>query len=348
MRARADLILFWVADDMTMTTACEAEAELNLSHETRRCLYGRSSRKPGFPHLDAYWAGLTGKAPHSDLKAMVEDAIALIGQGEARTGAERDIPLPVWRSDPFSKWYKALTSAGHRLRGFRVLKLLAFGDRDPRAPVAGFLASAAIEVAGEGRIKSNEAFIARPDNVAVVPLFDPGGPEGEAFLVREYRLAARNGAGLALSVPEGSAPGSSLPSRAVAVRELSEEIGLSVAPERLIELMSRQSMPTLSSHHTRLFALELTEDEAILLRRAAAEGRVLGADSEERIGILRQSLAEPMHPSLDWTSIGLIETAKAELLRKRGQAARTGKLRETAGYRYPLDSRGVKSSRRYK
>ena len=274
MRARADLILFWVADDMTMATACEAEAELNLSHETRRCLYGRSSREPGFPDLDTFGPGLTGKAPHSDLKAMVEDAIALIGQGEARTGAERDIPLPVWRSDPFSKWYKALTSAGHRLRGFRVLKLLAFGDRDPRAPVAGFLASAAIGVAGEGRIKSNEAFIAQPDDVAVSLSSIPAAPKaklswsGNIALPRAMAPVWRWRSG-------GLRPGllSSVPRRR---RERTLRRDWTERPtERLIELMSRQSMPTLSSHHTRLFALELTEDEAILLRRAAAEGRVL-------------------------------------------------------------------------
>ena len=238
MRARADLILFWVPEDRSAPGAYVAEGEHHLAHDICRCLYGRPRDALGHLHLDATWTTSTHKPPYDDLQAMIVDAVALIGEGAVRSGAERDVPLLVWRSDPFSAWYDALISAGHRLHSFRVRDALSFGDHDPRAPLSGFLASAAVAVSGEDRIKSNEVFIGRPDNVAVVPLFDPGGPEGEAFLVQEYRVAVRNGLGLVLSIPEGSCPGSHLKSRAIAVQELSEEVGLCVKPERLVELDS--------------------------------------------------------------------------------------------------------------
>ena len=222
------------------------------------------------------------------------------------------MPLALWRSEPFARWYRAQQAAGHGLRHFQVRHMLPQGPRHPTSPLFGFMAWAAVAVAGEGRVKAKEVFLARPDTVAVVPVFDAGRAGAEAFLAREYRLAARNASGFVVEPPGGSSRESGLPPRAIAIEELQEELGLAVDPSRLVELGSRQGAPTLSSHHTHAFALALTAEEAAWLRQFAAEGQVFGedgSDGEERVRIVRQALGESFDASLDWASIGMLAEA---------------------------------------
>jgi hypothetical protein len=94
----------------------------------------------------------------------------LLGKGAARRGAERDVPLAVWRSEPFAAWYKAQAAAGHAPRHFQMRYVLPSGKRHPASPLFGFLAWVEVEVAGEGRIEANEVFLAHPGTVAIVPL----------------------------------------------------------------------------------------------------------------------------------------------------------------------------------
>jgi hypothetical protein len=72
-------------------------------------------------------------------------------------------------------------------------------------------------------------FLARPDTVAVLPLFDPCGAEAEAFLVREHRLAVRNPSGFVVEAPGSSSRDTHLPPRTIAIEELAEELGLAGA-----------------------------------------------------------------------------------------------------------------------
>jgi 8-oxo-dGTP pyrophosphatase MutT (NUDIX family) len=309
MRARVDLIAFWVPRQLTAMT----NVQFGEDSDSCRCLYGRPPEAPEKRTLDWRWQTVTGDAPHASLRGLLTEAVDLLGEGHLRHGAERDVPMFIWRSEPFLEWYAALAAAGHTLRGFRLRYAITLGKRYPTSPLFGFLAWAAVAVAGENRIKANEVFLARPDLVAVLPLFDPGGPQAEAFLVREYRIAGRTPSGFVLESAGGTSTETHMPPRAVAVQELAEELGLAVDPARLVDLGSRQSAPTLCSHRTHLFALRLTNEEASGLRERAVDGTVLGADDEERIRIVRQPLAGLPDPSLDWTTIALLATAAAAL-----------------------------------
>ncbi len=313
MRARADLIVFWVPRELNAMPALTTNVEFGEDYDSCRCLYGRPPQASKCRYLDVRWEAISGCPAHDSLRALLAEAAALLGEGAPRRGAERDVPLAIWRSKPFADWYGALTAAGHALRGFQVRHMLPHGPRHPGSPLFGFLAWAAVAVAGEDRIKANEVFIARPDTVAVLPLFNPGGPEAETFLVREFRPAVRNPSGFVMEVPGGSSRDARLPPRAIAVEELAEELGLAVDPARLVDLGSRQSTPTLCSHHTHLFALRLTEAEAARLRQHAAEERVFGEDDEERIRVVRQPLAGPFDASLDWASLGMLALAVSVL-----------------------------------
>ena len=313
MRARADLILFWMSVEEAAAPLGYVDLDFGQGFDSCRYLYGRAAHVLGCDTLDARWRNATGYEPCDSLQGMLSAALGLIGAGAERHGVERDVPLSIWLSSPFTRWYSSLNTAGHVLRNFRLCYVLAIGNRHPGSQVFGFLASASVAVAGENRIKSNEVFLARPDTVAVLPIFDAGGPEAEVFLVREYRLAVRNASGFVIELPGGSSREAQLPPRAIALEELTEELGLEVAPARLIAIGSRQSASTLCSHHIHLFTLALENGEAVRLRKLASAGDVLGADSEERITVIRQRLSAPFDPSLDWVGLGLIATAMASL-----------------------------------
>jgi hypothetical protein len=170
MRARADLIAFWVPRALPDMPAFTTNIEFGEDYDSCRCLYGRPAEAVKCGYLDARWQAVTGRVPHEDLRALMTEVVTLLGEGAERNGGERDVPLIVWRSEPFQAWYLSQIAAGHGLRGFHVRHLLMAGERHPSAPLFGFLAWVAVAVAGEGRIKANEVFLARPDIVAVVPM----------------------------------------------------------------------------------------------------------------------------------------------------------------------------------
>jgi 8-oxo-dGTP pyrophosphatase MutT (NUDIX family) len=321
MRARADLIVFWVPRELPAMPAFTTNVEFGEDYGNCRSLYGRPAEAQKCRYFDERWEAMTGRAPHESLRALLAEAVALIGEGAVRHGAERDVPLAVWRSEPFAEWHRAQAAAGHVLRQFQVRHVLPRGPSHPTSPLFGFLAWAAVAVAGEERVKANEVFLARPDTVAVVPVYNSGVDElfAEAFLAREYRLAVRNPSGFAVEPPGGSSPVAGLPLRAIAIEELAEELGLRrVDPARLIDLGSRQCAASLCSHHTHVFALPLFATEARKLRKFAEEGRVFGADGEERIQVVRQPLAGRCDASLDWAGIGmLVQAARALAPRKK-------------------------------
>ena len=308
MRSRADMIAFWVPRHTESRSLASAQFDFGKDYDSCRCLYGREAGAPGSSSLDTHWQNVTGQSPHQTLADLLAECVSLIGEGSERHGAERDVPLAIWRSQPFASWYSALIRAGHVLQSFELRYAIPYGKRYPTSQLFGFLAWAAVAVAGENRVKANELFLARPDTAAILPLFS-AGPESEVFLVREYRLPVNNPSGFVVEVSGGSSKDENLPIRAIAMEELANEMGIKVTPSRLVDVGSRQSAPTLCSHHTHLFALALTTREASHLRRLAANHGVLGADREERITIVRQPLAEPFDPSLDWASIGLINAA---------------------------------------
>lgn len=313
MRARADLIAFWVPRDLITMPGFTSNVEFGEDYDSCRCLYGRPPNAPKCIYLDIRWKTVTDRAPHESLSDLLRESTAVLAEGAERHGVERDVPLLVWRSPAFAEWYKALVAAGHKLTSFQLRHALPAGERYPSRPLFGFIAWAAVAVAGEDRVKANEVFVARPDTAAVVPIYNPGGAGAEAFLVHEYRLPVRNPSGFVLEVPGGSSKEVNLAPHAIAVGELAEELGLMVDPARLVSIGSRQSAPTLASHHTHLFALSLSADEMIQLCYLADNGVMLGADSEERIRVVRQPLTGPFDASLDWASLGMLAAAARAL-----------------------------------
>lgn len=156
MRARADLIVFWVPRELTAMPAFTTNVEFGEDYDSCRCLYGRPAEAPKCRYLDVRWQAISGHAPYDNLRDVLVEAVTLLGEGVERRGIERDVPLAVWRSEPFIKWYDVLKEAQHELKKFRVRYLLPQGPRHPSSPLKGFLAQTSVVVAGEDRI--NDVF----------------------------------------------------------------------------------------------------------------------------------------------------------------------------------------------
>lgn len=170
------------------------------------------------------------------------------------------------------------------------------------------------EDAAEGRSKTNEFLISRPDTAAIVayrkrvPLADT-----EVVLIREFRSPARTSDGFIREVPGGSSWKPGEDPFVTAAHELSEETGLTIEPHRLRKIGARQLCGTLSTHQAHVFACELTDEELAVLRAQEANGTAHGVveDTERtyveihRLGDLR----DPSSNAVDWSMIGMIRMA---------------------------------------
>jgi hypothetical protein len=159
MRARADLIVFWVPRELTAMPAFTTNVEFGEDYDSCRCLYGRPVEAPKCRYLDVRWHAMTGRAPHNNLRDVLAEAVALLGDGADRHCIERDVPLAVWRSEPFTTWYQQLTATGHDLRLFQVRYVLPLGPRHPASPLFGILARAAASGNGDSCLDAKELFL---------------------------------------------------------------------------------------------------------------------------------------------------------------------------------------------
>ena len=169
MRARADLIVFWVPRELTHMPAFTTNIEFGEDYDNCRCIYGRPEGAPKNRYLDVRWAEVSGRLPHTSLRDLLTEGVGLLGEGILRHGAERDVPLGLWRCPAFTAWYDALRASGHVLRTFQLRYVLPQGKRHPTSPVLGFLTEAAIARGGEEGTTATRFFLVGPDGVTLLP-----------------------------------------------------------------------------------------------------------------------------------------------------------------------------------
>jgi 8-oxo-dGTP pyrophosphatase MutT (NUDIX family) len=233
------------------------------------------------------------------LRGTLRAALDLIGTGAPRSGPHREIPLLLWRTRSFRQWLAAQEGAGNILRGGR----LEWTWRCPDVFFWGYRPH--LEVTAEGRLKSNEVVLSRPDIATVVAYRRGATPyDSEVAVVREFRCTAVTSDAFVRETPGGS--GDAGP-REQAAAELAEETGLRVDSERLRFHGARQGVATVSAHRHHVFSLELTAADVALLR---ADDSVHGDEAsggEERtvveIHTLRDLLAGDL---VDWTTLGVL------------------------------------------
>jgi 8-oxo-dGTP pyrophosphatase MutT (NUDIX family) len=266
------------------------------------------SWQPGGPDGGSYLAGPPGSndLAEGSLDAAVRAVLAGIGEGAHRSGSERAVPLLVWRTDSFQRWFAAQRAAGNTMLGAR--PVWTFSPGPASSPPFYWALHVRMHVLAENRVKSNEVVISRPDISAMV-LYRRADTLDEAtvVLVREFRSPARTPDGFVHELPSGSGAG---PASALgqAVDEVREETGLTVDAARVRALGSRQLSGTMSAHHAHLFAAEITGGELAGLR--AAQSRPHGADSNELTWIQIATFGEIRRArEVDWATLGMIAEA---------------------------------------
>lgn len=298
----ADVMMFWWPDD---TDARLMSAGLPAWNDNRRVVHGTPPRTPLSDYLVKY-ADTHAISTATTLAGLVGTALDKVGTGARRSGGEREVPLSVWRTSSFQRWYSAQTSAGNTLLGARQVWTFSTGPR--QASLIYWALYVRIYVRAEDRVKANEVVISRPD-ISVMALYQRGATIDDTtiVLVREFRSPASTSDGLVHELPGGSttAGTSALDD---AITETEEETGLTIDARRIRSLGSRQLAATMSAHHAHLFAAEISGEELERLRASPAAPYGVG-DAERTwpeittFGELRESRLA------DWATLGMIAQA---------------------------------------
>jgi len=234
-------------------------------------------------------------------------AIEQLGNGADRTGGECCVPLYLWNTPSFQGWYQAQKKAGNRLDGGRVVWTGPAGKRKPFF----WAFHANVHVTSEGRNKTNEIVVARPD-VSQVVLFRPGTPgdfEDEIILVKEFRSPGRTADGFIRELPGGSSPNPEADALRVAVSEVQEEVGLTLDAARFKAHGGAQLAGTFSAHKSHLFSVVLTEEEIAWAKSQAGvvrgdnDGTETGEKTYVEVATYRQLLKGDV---VDWSTLGMI------------------------------------------
>jgi 8-oxo-dGTP pyrophosphatase MutT (NUDIX family) len=297
----ADVAMFWWPDDEDRRLMLTSLAAWN---DSQRVVHGAPSHAPHSRHLVRY-AGSHGISTATTLSGTVRAALGKIGTGARRTGGEREVPLPVWRTESFQHWYSAQISAGNRLDGARQVWTFGAG---PHQPLIYWALHVRVFVSSENRVKSNEVVISRPD-IFVVALYQRGATLDESIvvLVREFRSTAATSDGFVHELPGGSGAFGA-DALGQAVRETEEETGLVVDVRRIRAHGRRQLAATVSAHRAHLFTAELTNDELAWLR--ATQAMPHGAGDTERTWAEVTTFGEIRRNRLvDWATLGMIAEA---------------------------------------
>jgi 8-oxo-dGTP pyrophosphatase MutT (NUDIX family) len=296
----ADVILFWVPRELQTMPAFTTNVEFGTWIDSRKVVFGAPPGAKKNTYLKWLYRDRQYGEPHEDLTALCKDAIAQIGDGELRTGAERYIQAEIWKSHPFQDWY-----AWHRQQGNELHDAKVLFRWDVKGKPHSFVLWAKVYIAAENRFKENEFVVFRPDTVNVVAYLPAEDfLDTKVVLVREFRTAVRNPECYVVELPGGSSWNLAANLREIAVAELAEETGIEVDPERLVPLGGRQLAATMLAQHAFVYGLELTQGEFDNLSFSATFG--VTEDTERttvRVRTVRELLAAS---DVDWSMLGMV------------------------------------------
>jgi len=303
---RADIALFWIPRDMATMPALTTNDEWGVWKGSGKAVLGCPDEATRVRYQQHY-AKKLGVPVEKRLQSTLLTAIDQMGNGAEREGGECCVPLYLWNTPSFQSWYQAQKKAGNRLDGGRVVWTGPAGKRKPFF----WAFHANIHVQAEGRNKSNEIVLARPD-VSQVVLFRPGSPhsfEDEIVLVKEFRSPGSTADGFIRELPGGSSPNPAADALRVAVGEVEEEVGITIDPTRFKAHGAAQLAATFSAHKSHLFSVILTEQEMAWVKsqKGVTRGLSDGTASSERTYVevytYRQLLSQPV---TDWSTLGMI------------------------------------------
>ncbi|MFE6356507.1 nucleoside 2-deoxyribosyltransferase domain-containing protein [Streptomyces rochei] len=116
---RTDVVLFWIPRDMARLPGLVSNIKWGAWYDSGRAVLGAPPEAERMAYL-LHFADARGVPVERTLPGAAEAALRAVGTGGRRTGGERAVPLPVWRSEPFRRWYADGRAAGLRLLDARV------------------------------------------------------------------------------------------------------------------------------------------------------------------------------------------------------------------------------------
>jgi len=300
----ADVILAWVPRNLQTMPALTTNVEWGRWQASGKIVLGSPSDAVKNSYLESNARSLQVSLS-TTLEHTVEHAIELLGDGSNRQCGEREVPLYVWRTTSFQQWYASLVQAGNTLEHAKVEWTFRVGPA--RRYVLFWALRVEIHIAAEGRSKTNEVVIGRPD-ISTIMLYQRATDINDSvvILIREFRSPASNTEGFVYELAGGSSFNAADDPLVLAAHECEEETGLRVDPGRFRQHGVRQVVATLSAHRAHLFSVELTDAEVGLLR--ADTGNPHGSVSDtERTHVEVVTLGAIREQQLvDWSMIGMI------------------------------------------
>lgn len=306
----ADAVVFWVPRAQKLP-GLTTNVEFGSLMDSGRVFYGRPDDAISTRYLDAM-AARYGVDVHNELEPLLAAAVGELGEGEARTGGERDVPLLIWHMPAFQAWYKAQRAVYNELRRARLL--WNFRPRFGRPPVVRFALHVHVYVHDEDREKTNEFVFGRPDISVVVPYYKDDAGDVYVPLVREFRSPARNSECFVYEPPGGSGAGTC---EALAASEFKEETGVEVSPKQLLYMGKKQVAATLSTYQAYLYRLQLTKEQFAALMSIAESGEAHGVEEDTERTYVEIFTYEGVFTNqvVDWASAGMVATALQEIAR---------------------------------
>ncbi len=307
----ADRIVFWIPRAMDGMPGLTTNDEWGFWKDSGKCIFGAPDTAEHVRY-QGYYAQKLLIPTHMTLEDTLRAAVESLGDGSLRVGPEREIPLNIWKTETFQKWYNTMQIAGNDLLHCKVLWSFRVGAKKDFTFL--WAIQPEVYVHDEDRVKSNEVVISRTDSVSVV-LYNHGDDDiTRVVLVKEFRSPVRNEAGYVYECPGGTSTLSSDP-RTVAAEEVHEETGWKFAPGRFNYVGDAQVAATVSAHHTQVFAVELTYDETTYFLQQEADGATHGEPGGEEITYIKVVELDDLltnYAPVDWSTYGMIMKALEE------------------------------------
>lgn len=300
----ADQILFWVPRELGRLPGFTTNVEFGAWAASGKVAFGAPPHAPKNRYL-IRCARQHDVPTEQTLRDTVNVALVRLNDGAPRRGGEREVPLFVWNTASFQRWYTAQRSAGNTLASARLQWTYRVGPT--RGAVFYWALQVSINITAENRVKS-EVVISRPD-LATVALYYPADSLDDTIvvLVREARAAATTSDAFIHELPGGAAE--LCDPRHQAAAELAEETGLALDPDRLRSHGSRQLAGTSLAHHAHLYSARISADELDQLRQHADTAHGNSAETELTWLEFRTFARLRTDTDVDWATLGMVTQA---------------------------------------
>lgn len=302
----ADVLLCWMPATNPDLPGLTTRVECGLQATSGKLVFGA----PGDSYKTSYLRRLLPRYDVPVVSALSESVdlvLQKLGGGAHRAGAQRLIPLEIWRATHFQDWLRSQNTAGHELVDVESVEWVFRVPPGRRVYPLYIALHVHMAVHGENRVKSNEAVIIRP-SASTVAAWSPGPTRADDrfVLVKEYRTSVMNPEGFVYELPGGASLKPLADPIDLGIDELYKETGLRLPRERFREVCRRQVAATIVAHQSLLLAAQLTSAEMDDLARR--EGSVHGDASEtERTYLCVRSRRQIIDEGLvDFVTLGQV------------------------------------------